>query len=695
MKIRTKISFSIIGSILVTSLVLTGIITFQARNFLRNDAITIMNTITEAEAIKIERKIDNVKQVVENIINIYEKTLDLDKISGEQELIDSYENEVENLMEGMIVKAGTRNAWWQGNTKVFGGISLVSIKELGGKLVRDEKWDVIGSEFEQDEWWQGPIKNGTNWSEPYYFEEWKANLISYGKRLDYNGQFLGVAGVEFYIDDLKEALASIKILKTGYMVLLNERGDILYHPNEKITKASDLSKEIGEVFTTNSNKKNDSINFTLDGEDQLFVYTRLSNGWVLAASPVTREMYAKVFDLQKIIIIVLIAIIVLGFIYSFILSTSLAKPIKEMATKFKSLAQGNLKQKINLKSKDEIGDMAKEFNDFTDKLGKTIFDIQSLTTEVSNSNDILKKSMDNLINGEESKYYKELSTKLKRGIFQLNHSIEVVLDNVRNQTASTEESLAALEEISATSQFISDNIKTTEASFAETIKIAKNSSKDIGEMSQSIGEISTSMNLTNIEIDKLKTISENIGDIVIAINSIAEKTNLLALNAAIEAARAGEAGKGFAVVADEIRKLAEQTNMETDKISGLIENVRRGVDNVKEGGVIVNKKVEAGLKLSQLSIENINRITEHALKNDSDIKEISSSSINEQVTASNEVTTAIDTIAQSSIEIESLSLDINSISNDIKDSLIEKQDLINSLNELVETLKKDLDFFKI
>lgn len=695
MKIRTKISFSIIGSILVTSLVLTGIITFQARNFLRNDAITIMNTITEAEAIKIERKIDNVKQVVENIINIYEKTLDLDKISGEQELIDSYENEVENLMEGMIVKAGTRNAWWQGNTKVFGGISLVSIKELGGKLVRDEKWDVIGSEFEQDEWWQGPIKNGTNWSEPYYFEEWKANLISYGKRLDYNGQFLGVAGVEFYIDDLKEALASIKILKTGYMVLLNERGDILYHPNEKITKASDLSKEIGEVFTTNSNKKNDSINFTLDGEDQLFVYTRLSNGWVLAASPVTREMYAKVFDLQKIIIIVLIAIIVLGFIYSFILSTSLAKPIKEMATKFKSLAQGNLKQKINLKSKDEIGDMAKEFNDFTDKLGKTIFDIQSLTTEVSNSNDILKKSMDNLINGEESKYYKELSTKLKRGIFQLNHSIEVVLDNVRNQTASTEESLAALEEISATSQFISDNIKTTEASFAETIKIAKNSSKDIGEMSQSIGEISTSMNLTNIEIDKLKTISENIGDIVTAINSIAEKTNLLALNAAIEAARAGEAGKGFAVVADEIRKLAEQTNMETDKISGLIENVRRGVDNVKEGGVIVNKKVEAGLKLSQLSIENINRITEHALKNDSDIKEISSSSINEQVTASNEVTTAIDTIAQSSIEIESLSLDINSISNDIKDSLIEKQDLINSLNELVETLKKDLDFFKI
>lgn len=694
MKIRTKISLSIIGSILVTSLVLTGIISFQARIFLQNDAITIMNNITEAEAIKIERKVDNVQQLVENIINLYERTLSLDEIYGNQELIDKFEDEVENLMEGMILKAGTRNAWWQGNTKAFGGVSLVSIKELGGELVRDEKWDVIGSDFEQDEWWQGPIQNGTNWSEPYYFDEWQANLISYGKRLDYKGQFLGVAGVEFYIDDLKEHLSTINILESGYMVLLNERGDILYHPEENVTKASDLSQEVGEIFTSNSRDKSGNIKFTNNGEDKLFVYQRLSNGWVIAANPVIQEMYAKVFDLQKIIIIALIVIIVLGLIYSLMLSSSLAKPIKEIAEKFKDLAQGNIKQKINLKSKDEIGEMAIEFNDFTDKLGKTIFDIQHLSNEVSNSNEILKKSMDNLISGEESQYYNELNTKLQKGISQLNQSIETVLDNVRNQTASTEESLAALEQVSATSQFINENIKNTEASFSKTIEIAENSNKDIGEMSKSISEISTSMNLTNIEIDKLKSISDNIGDIVTAINSIAEKTNLLALNAAIEAARAGEAGKGFAVVADEIRKLAEQTNMETDKISSLIENVRKGVDNVKEGGVSVNQKVEEGLRLSQLSIENINKITEYALKNNSDIKEISSS-ITEQVTASNEVTTAIDTIAQSSIEIESLSLDTSGISNDIKDSLIEKQDLINSLDKLVDNLKKDLDFFKI
>jgi signal transduction histidine kinase len=112
MKIQSKISVSIIMSILITSIVLTGIITHQAKNFLRTDALEIMNNMTENEATKIERKIDNVKQVVENIANLYERTINLKKIKGNQQLIDEYENETSHIIEGMIIKSGTRNAWW-------------------------------------------------------------------------------------------------------------------------------------------------------------------------------------------------------------------------------------------------------------------------------------------------------------------------------------------------------------------------------------------------------------------------------------------------------------------------------------------------------------------------------------------------------------------------------------------------------
>ena len=289
-----------------------------------------------------------------------------------------------------------------------------------------------------------------------------------------------------------------------------------------------------------------------------------------------------------------------------------------------------------------------------------------------------------------SKY--QLNNKLDMGIVQLNDQIEVVLDNVRSQTASSEQSLAALEEIAATSSNMTENIKTNVDSFQNTLKIAHESYNDIETMSLNGQDISTSVSRTNSEIEKLKNLSHDIGTIVVSINSIAEQTNLLALNAAIEAARAGEAGRGFSVVADEIRKLAEQTNRETNKIEDLINKVQTEVENVRQGSSAVNEKVTTGLKLMEISKNNISKIMDLTNKNNDDIAFISNSA-QEQNTASREITTAISTITNSSTEIEVLSLNTSEIAMGIKDILIDKQEMVNELNSLANELKKDLDFF--
>lgn len=377
-----------------------------------------------------------------------------------------------------------------------------------------------------------------------------------------------------------------------------------------------------------------------------------------------------------------------------LISRYINKSISKINSVITECETGNIEATIGIKSKDELGDISVKFDSFITKIKTIIKDIQKLSNEVVNSNSILLKSTDILVNGSLSKHFDEREDETREGIIQLNESIENVLDNVRNQTASSEESLAALEEISSTSSVISENIQTTKISFSETMKKADASSKNIAEMSDSMHEINDSVNNTNKEIETLKNISENIGTIITAINSIADQTNLLALNAAIEAARAGEAGRGFSVVADEIRKLAEQTNKETGKIEELIQGVQTGVNKVRKGSESVLTKVGEGIKLTEISKEDIQDIAKAANKNHSDIENISTS-VNEQSIASGEITTAISTITDSSTEIESLSIKTTEISNEIKSSLLNNQMLVNNLNKLANDLKRDLDFFKI
>ena len=132
--------------------------------------------------------------------------------------------------------------------------------------------------------------------------------------------------------------------------------------------------------------------------------------------------------------------------------------------------------------------------------------IKNLVHSSRESNELIEKSIDNIINGSDSEYYSVLKNKTDRGIFQLTEQTEVVLDNVRNQTASSEESLAAIEEISATGQQMNQNALKASNSFKNSLDISLNSQKDIEKMTQSMENISESVSETNLEIEKLNSI---------------------------------------------------------------------------------------------------------------------------------------------------------------------------------------------
>jgi len=519
---------------------------------------------------------------------------------------------------------------------------------------------------------------------------------------DLEGKNIGILGGSVTLNTLSQVTNNIKIGESGYGWICDDLGTIIAHPvesermefsltNNNINLIEDsLATNILNLSETNFKSK-DTRN------EKTTIYSKKienSPNWTLIVTVKDKEINSTANKLAEYIFIYSLIGIIIVVVFSIMIATSLSKPIEKMEKEFNNLSHGNLNAKLDIKSKDEIGKLATNFNFFVEKLYNTINSIINLTSEIVNSNRIINHSMDNLINGKDSDYYEEINGKIDKGIVQLSHSIAIVLDNVKSQAASAEQSLAALEEITATSETINSNIETANKSFSETLTLAEDSSLDMAKMSDSMTIIYESTDKTSIEIEKLKDLSNNIGSIITAIDRIAEQTNLLALNAAIEAARAGEAGRGFSVVADEIRKLAEQTNKETNKIEELITSIQSEVEVVKIGSDDIKNKVSEGLELVEVAKRNMIKIIDNNEINANEIRNITNS-FNEQISASKEINTAIELIVENSTEIESLSVETTDISDNVRDTIINHQSALFELEELINKLKDDLVFFKL
>lgn len=591
-----------------------------------------------------------------------------------------------------------------------------------GRIIKDSNGDISDIYYGTTE---GLMVDGSGWvppadydprKRPWYPDGLKSDKIIYGKPyldlvtgkmavsaagkfLNPDGSLRGVFSGDLILETVSNNIAKVKFGETGYAYIIDkDTGTVVAHSTQKDyigKKMSEIDPNLEPVQKVLMEKDEGIYDYSMNGDKKYVAYNSIPElKWNLVVVISEEEVLAELNSFRnKMLIVVVISIILLSLIIERI-STSIIKPIKLLVGKVLEISDGDLNVQIDVKGKDELAVLSKEFNGFVTRLRESMGKIKNLVSDSKISNDNIKKSIDNIIHGSQSIHFSSLSDRVSKGILQLTEQTEIVLDNVRDQTASSEESLAALEEISSTSNHMNQNIVHTAEAFKKSLEISHSSTSDIKKMSQSMGEITESVNETNQEIDKLNDISNNIGQIIISINGVAEQTNLLALNAAIEAARAGEAGRGFAVVADEIRKLAEQTNRETKKIEGLIDSIQNSVEKVKESGEGVKTKVDEGLKLSKLAEVSITQISELTDKNALEINDIVTS-VKEQSAASQEITIAISTITNNSTEIETLSVETSSISKEIKEILVNKQKDVDKNSTLIEELDNDLKFFKI
>lgn len=387
-------------------------------------------------------------------------------------------------------------------------------------------------------------------------------------------------------------------------------------------------------------------------------------------------------NVQKVALLIIalsVAAFVIGTVIATYISRMISKPVQLVSQAAKQLADGNLAiEKINVKNKDEIGQLATDFNEMATNLRNIIFQVSSTSEQVAASAEEMMASAD----------------QTNSATNQVATAIQEVAGGAELQSKNTEESAKAVGEMSSAIQRVAVTTSTVAESAVDTTKQATLGHDSLEKVIEKMKTINHTTSETNSVIKDLDRKSAEIGKIIEVITGIADQTNLLALNAAIEAARAGEHGKGFAVVADEVRKLAELSRQSASQISSLIEVIQKETHQVVE---MMNKgaaEISEGTSL----VEDTGRIFDEILKSienvSSEIQEVSA--ISEEMSASvMQVNASIEEVTKIARGSVASTAEIASATEEQLASMEEVSSSSASLARLAESLREMVAKFKV
>ena len=375
--------------------------------------------------------------------------------------------------------------------------------------------------------------------------------------------------------------------------------------------------ESSPYFTEASDTFLDTVNFNKAGADQ--------------ANLDGNDLYSAA---QKIMITSLVVIGIVSLLFAFYIIQSINKPVKELDSVARKIADGDLDQSITYRSRDELGYLAVNFNKTVERLRdyvKYIDEISDVLKQIADGNLMFNLTYDYA--GEFAKIklaLEEISASLNSTMGQINQAADQVSagsDQVSSGAQALSqgatEQASSIEELAATVNEISSQVKANAQSAQQGSKLAEAAGAKMEEGNRQMQEMIGAM----AEISEK---SGQIGKIIKTIEDIAFQTNILALNAAVEAARAGAAGKGFAVVADEVRNLASKSADASKSTAALI-----------EGSI---HAVEKGTKLADETARTINEVVESSKQVVTVVDGISQAS-NDQATSIAQVTQGIDQIS--------------------------------------------------